>query len=67
MIHIGDTDIYIIFETFALQVVLNSYCLVRFMRVDLDYYEEVQQLVKNLNPRQGYLRQMVGIADKMEK
>ena len=37
------------------------------MRVDLDYYEEVQQLVKNFNPRQGYLRQMVGIGDKMEK
>ena len=24
------------------------------IRADLDYYEEMHQLVKNFNPRQGY-------------
>ena len=35
-------------------------------RVGLDYSEEVHPLVKNLNPRNGYLRQTTSMADKME-
>jgi hypothetical protein len=35
-------------------------------RVGLDYSEEVHPLVKNLNPRKGYLRQTTSMADERE-